>query len=240
MLQCVSRVGLNSQQVYWEWIFRAFALSVAFHLAVLGGSELSRHLPWLKHTPWSQRLKSAEQKRGAFPRAGQKKPSSASPREVSITFVQINPNRAVPPSKPPDPVQTKNAEPVRVEKSAESRQAPPVAIPTTLPPPVAPPPPTTVQTQPIAPPQPAIKTPPNTQNEKPSDASDVSPAGPVPTKPTATPLLGANTAPASNPASPEKQSPKAASLDSAGLGRRRPTPRRPTPQRRRSADRALR
>ncbi len=212
LYQSVNGGGLNSQPFYLESVFKALALSVALHLAIFLGSELGDRLAWWKHTEWGQRSKLADQTADISASRTRQKSLAGSSREVSIVFVEIDPDRAVaPPSKAPKPADAKNTETTQPEKPAEPKQ---VAIPAQPP---SPPVPVPAQATPAS--QTASKTLPDAPSAKPPPPGDTSSTDSVPRKSETTPVSAARTAGVPSPAPLETESPKVASPAPDNIGK---------------------
>src|SRR6185295_12759264 len=114
-------------QPYPAAILRAFGVSLALHLAVVGGSELSQRFRAWKQGPLNQRSKSAHQKSAVIPPGANKNPLSTDSRDVTVVLVDIDPipgpTEAPSPTKP---IQSKNPELKRVDLIATQTKQPPL------------------------------------------------------------------------------------------------------------------
>jgi outer membrane biosynthesis protein TonB len=159
--------GLKGQQFYLDSLVKAFAFSMALHLALFAGSELSRLLFRRSISP-RRTLNSLASSSVASPAS-----SGKAPREVSIVFIESSPIRETGRAAP---AQTASAD------EAGATQRPPATAPVET----APPESTTVSPLPNTLPQLASKTPPNTPPEQsqaerttPNAARDNAPSSPA-------------------------------------------------------------
>jgi len=193
----VKWVQFFRSQLYPASIVRAFAVSLALHLAVIGGGELTQRFRSWKHGPWNQRLKLAEQKHAEIPPATRRNPLTTDSRDATLVLVDIDPI-PVPTeaSKATKPAQTRNTEPKPVDLVAtQTKLAPTVSA---------------VQSQSITPP------PPNSETTDPSSQGDLSLVDPRSEKLQAKPIIATNAAQASKPATPDDQRPQGISSAAAG------------------------
>jgi hypothetical protein len=82
----VQWVQFNHPQHYPASIVRAFAVSLALHLAVVGGGELSQRFRSWKHSPWNQPSKLAEERGAVIPPGAKKNPLTTDTRDATTRF----------------------------------------------------------------------------------------------------------------------------------------------------------
>ena len=220
----VNWVQFSRPQHYPASIVRAFAVSLALHLAVVGGGELSQRFRSWKHSPWNQSSKLAEERGVVIPPGAKKNPLTTDPRDVTIVLVDIDPiPHPTEASNPTKPVQSKNPEPKREDliatqptlpTGAETVQAPLVTLPS-------------------PPPQ---KNPPPSETANAFSKGDLSVADPLSEKLQTKPSIATNTAQASKPAATENQRPQSASsaaasgVKPAGISEKPTSPTAPPPR----------